>query len=237
MSAPTLERPAVVDFSDPRPRRRRRLRFLAIVLTVLLAGAAVYAVWFSSLLAAQQVRVVGADGARADAALAAAAVPTGVPLVRIDTGSAQARVLALDWVAAAEVRRGWPSEVVIAVTPRVPIAVLAGARSAVDAQGVVFSVAGAMPKDLPKVAAKDVALTESMAVLAALPRDLARRVVSLSATTRDDVTLTLRSGDLVRWGSAEQPAVKAEVLRALMNRKADLYDVSAPELPTTFRSR
>ena len=30
---------------------------------------------------------------------------------------------------------------------------------------------------------------------------------------------------------------KAEVLRALLDRRADVYDVSAPELPTTFRSR
>jgi cell division protein FtsQ len=76
-----------------------------------------------------------------------------------------------------------------------------------------------------------------MTALASLPPDLARKVVSVSATTRDDIELTLRSGDRVRWGSAEQPDVKAEVLRALMNRKADIYDVAAPELPTTFRAR
>jgi len=62
-------------------------------------------------------------------------------------------------------------------------------------------------------------------------------LVSLTATTLDDVTLTLRSGDTVRWGSAEQPEFKAEVLHALMKRKADVYDVAAPELPTTFRAR
>ena len=28
---------------------------------------------------------------------------------------------------------------------------------------------------------------------------------------------------------------EAEVLRALLKRKADMYDVSAPELPTTFK--
>jgi cell division protein FtsQ len=76
-----------------------------------------------------------------------------------------------------------------------------------------------------------------MAVLASLPRNLSRRVVAASATSRDDVDLTFRSGDVVRWGSAERSEFKSEVLRALLRRKADLYDVSAPELPTTFRSR
>ena len=64
-----------------------------------------------------------------------------------------------------------------------------------------------------------------------------RQVDWRAATGHDDIELTLRSGDRVRWGSADQPEVKAQVLRALMNRKADVYDVAAPELPTTFRAR
>jgi cell division protein FtsQ len=204
---------------------------------VVVLAAVVWAVWFSSLLSARQVRVVGAEGAWADAALAAAAVPVGVPLVRIDTARAEQAVAALPWVAAVDVRRGWPAEIVVAVTAREPRAALAGSRRAVDAQGIAFDVVGALPKDLPKVTAEGVALTEAMAVLTSLPPDIARRVVAVRATTRDDVDLTLRSGDVVRWGSAGQAAFKAEVLRALLDRRADVYDVSAPELPTTFRSR
>lgn len=214
MSAPTVDRedaPVVVDLAVGRPGRRRRRRILVIVLVVLLVAALVWTVWFSSLLSVRTVRAVGIEGQRADAVLTVASVPTGVPLARVDTARAERAVLALDWVADAEVRRGWPSEVVVAVTPRVPVAVLE------DAEGV--------------------ALTEAMAVLATLPADLARKVVSVAATTRDDVDLTLRSGDIVRWGSADQADFKAEVLRALLNRKAEVYDVSAPELPTTFRPR
>lgn len=251
MSAPTVDRedtPVVVDLSSGAPRRRRRRRILLIVLAVLLVGAAVWAVWFSSLLSVRAVRAVGVEGARADAVLAAAAVPQGVPLARVDAGRAEQAVLALDWVADAEVRRGWPSEIVVAVTPRVPVAVLETAstpstadgsagRRGVDVEGAVFAVTAAEAKGLPRVDAEGAALTEAMAVLAALPADLARKVVSASATTRDDVDLILRSGDVVRWGSADQAAFKAEVLRALLNRKAEVYDVSAPELPTTFRPR
>jgi len=240
VSAPAVERaaPVVADFSDRRPRRRRRLRILVISLAVVLGAAAVWTVWFSSVLAARDVRVVGVDGARAQAVLSAAGIPVGVPLARLDASSAERAVAALPWVAAVEVRRGWPSEVVLAITPRVPVAVVAeGARrSAVDGDGVVFDEVGALPKGLPTVTAEGVALEEAMAVLTTIPPDLARKVVSVAATTRDDVTLTLRSGDLVRWGSAGQSAFKAEVLGALMKRKADVYDVAAPELPTTFRS-
>lgn len=251
MSAPTVERdaPAVTTLHVRRPRRRSLLRVLLVVVLLALAAAAVWAVWFSSLLAVREVRAVGVEGARADAVLAAAAVPVGQPLARVDTGRAERAILGLDWVSDVEVRRGWPTEVVVAVTAREPVAVLAtgsstpvpsaaegAGRQAVDATGVVFEALGGT-RGLPRVSAQGPALTEAMAVLASLPRDLARKVVAVSASTRDDVDLTLRSGDLVRWGSAERGEFKAEVLRALLNRKADVYDVSAPELPTTFRSR
>ena len=241
MTAPVIERPAptAVDFSDPRRRRRRLIRMAALLAAIAVVAGAIWLVWFSTVLSVGTVRVVGVDGPRASAVERSAGVPSGVPLARVDTAAAQRAVRQLPWVATADVRRGWPSEVVIAVTPREPIAVLGtdGKRTAVDAEGVSFAPLGDLPKGLPAVDAEDDALAAAMAVLASLPPDVARRVVSLTATTLDDVTLTLRSGDTVRWGSAEQPEFKAEVLHALMKRKADVYDVAAPELPTTFRAR
>ena len=246
MTAPTIARPErsreAEALSDRRPRRRRRVRIALVIMVLVLCAVGVWLVWFSSVLAVKDVRVVGVDGARAQAVLSAAAVPVGRPLARIDAATPQQAVLALPWVQSADVRRGWPAEVVIAVTARVPIAGIArvegeAGRSAVDAQGVVFDPVGALPKGLPTVSGEGVGLTAAMAVLAALPADLAPRVVTLSATTRDNVDLTLRSGALVHWGSAEQTDAKAQVLRALMRHKADVYDVSAPEVPTTFRSR
>lgn len=238
MSAPTLDdRRVRVDLGDRSLRRRRRIRALLIVLTVLALAGVVWLVFFSSLLAVKSVRVVGAEGVQADQVLAAAAVPIGTPLVRLDTTAAQASVLALPWVSAVEVRRGWPNEVVLAVTARIPIAALAGSALEVDAEGVTFDVAGVPPTSLPSVSATGIGLETAMAVLASLPADIAGKVVSVSASTRDDVALVLRSGANVRWGSAEQAEFKAEVLRALLRHKRAVYDVTAPELPTTFKGR
>ena len=238
MSAPTItERPVRVDFTDRSQRRRRRLRMLLATVGLLLVAGAVWAVFFSSLLAASSVRVVGVDGVAADQVAATAAVPLGVPLARIDTAQSQAAVVALPWVESVEVRRGWPDEVVIAVVARQPIAVLAKSGTAVDASGVAFEPLGTLPASLPTVTASGVGIQTAMGVLASPPPDLAGRVVSLAGTTRDDVTMTLRSGALVRWGSVDQAEFKAEVLRALLRQKRLVYDVSAPELATTFRVR
>lgn len=230
-------RPIRIDFSDPTPRRRRRRRILVLVLLGLLTAGVVWLVWFSSVLSVREVRVVGVEDDRAAEVLAVAAVPTGVQLARIDAGAAEQRVRDLPWVASAEVRRGWPTEAVIAVTAREPVAVMESdpRHLAVDAEGVVFELDRGMPDGLTRIRAEGAALETAVAVLVALPEDVRSRVVTIVATTRDDVDLLLRSGAEVRWGNAEQSEMKAEVLRALLRRKADLYDVSAPELPTTFR--
>lgn len=237
MSAPTMEKPvASVDFSDPTPRRRRIIRTVLIVLAVLVAAGMVWLVWFSPVLAVKAVRVVGVEGAQSTAVLVAADIPVGEPVARIDADAAQAAVLAVPWVGSAEIRRGWPNEIVIAVAPRTAIAVDAATQRGVDATGAVFDTADPLPATMPKVRASGIGLATAMTVLSNLPPDLAGKVESMSAQTRDDVDLVLRSGAKVHWGSAEQADYKARVLRALLKHKKDVYDVTAPELPTTFRS-
>jgi cell division protein FtsQ len=62
-------------------------------------------------------------------------------------------------------------------------------------------------------------------------------VTAISAATEDSVSFTLHKGPLVEWGSAEDSALKAQVLQVLLEskqaRKADVIDVSAPTLPIT----
>jgi cell division protein FtsQ len=70
-------------------------------------------------------------------------------------------------------------------------------------------------------------------VLAALPPEVLVQVDSISARTRDDVTLSLTGSDQrVVWGSASDSDRKALVLAALLGQFATAgpgeYDVSAP---------
>jgi len=235
MSAPTLDTATVtVDFSDRFERRRRRWRIAGIIVAACLAAVAVWLIWFSPVLSVKEVRAVGVVGKQAEAVVSAAAIPMGLPIARVDADAARAAVLALPWVSAVEVRRGWPSEIVLAVASRSPIAIDGTSGRAIDAEGVVFDASGPLAKTLPKATAEGDAMVAAMAVLAHLPPDLSARVASMSASTRDSVDLILRSGAKVHWGSADQADFKAEVLRALLRHKHDVYDVSAPELPTTF---
>ena len=54
------------------------------------------------------------------------------------------------------------------------------------------------------------------------------------ATTIDQISLVLKDGRTVIWGSADESDTKAEVLATLLATvQAGTYDVSVPSKPTT----
>ena len=158
-------------------------------------------------------------------------------MARLDAGGATARIMLLPWVGSVEVRRGWPSDVILAVVPRIAIATQLGTGRGVDSSGLAFDAPGPLAENLPAIDADGVGLVAAVTVWQSLPAPLLAKVVGISASTRDDVELVLKSGAKVLWGSAEQGELKAQVLAALLQRRAGVYDVSAPELPTTQQEK
>jgi cell division protein FtsQ len=126
------------------------------------------------------------------------------------------------------------------VTERVPVAAVAmdDGVALVDAHGVELASEPKAPGDLPLVSASTVdagdrPLQAATSVLESLTPELRAQVKGTEALTHDSVTLTLRSGAKVVWGSPEDSTVKAEVLAVLLQTPADVYDVSAPGTPVT----
>jgi cell division protein FtsQ len=223
------------------PRRRRLVGAGVAALVVALAAWVVLA---SPLLAVRTVQVDGAAMLPAGQVVEAAGVREGTPLVRVDTAAAAARVARLPQVAAVEVTRGWPQTVVVTLTERVPVAVVAqaGARSLVDRDGVLFDTitgappAGVVPLEVADPGPDDDATTAALGALTALPGDVRAQVTGVAASTADDVTLTLTDGRTVLWGSAAQTDRKARVLAGLLDQvragvlePAGTFDVSTPD--------
>jgi cell division protein FtsQ len=207
-----------------------------LAITVLMAAAG-WLVLYSSLLSVEQVEVAGASGLAPAQVRRAAAVPMGQPLTTLDLDAVAARVAAMPRVGTVSVARSWPDTVRISVTARVPVALVDTAQGAwgVDASGAVFRLAGAQLRRLPVLAVGDepapAVLQEAAAVVAALPPPLARRVKEVRAATPDSITIYLRGGVKVRWGSADRSAHKASVLAVLLRKPATGYDVSVPDKP------
>ena len=223
-------------------RRRRRLRTAGVLLGVSAVGAVLgWVLLGSGLLGVARVEVVGAGRVPEAQVLRAADVRPGTPMLRVDTAGAARRVLALRPVRAAQVDRVWPRLVRITVRERVAAAVAprGSGWALVDRTGVDFASVAGRPRGLPVVSAPvdqgPRALRATLDVLDALSPGVRAQVRQVRAASTDRITLQLTRGRSVEWGSAGRSARKAAVLQVLLTRKARVYDVSAPDMPTTSR--
>lgn len=222
--------------------RRRPLRKALTWLTAVAVLAGVgWVVGWSHLLGVRDVEVLGVTGEEASAISALVAVPTGTPLARVDTDAVAARVRERITVAEVSVRRAWPTTLAVEVVPRTPALVMKnpqGRLEVVDAEAVVFREVDTAPAGVPLVTAKGSrgttpeALRSALALLEALPEDLAKDVRAVTVSSADLVTFTLGSRTVV-WGSGEDSPRKVVILRALLTTKAKVIDVSAPDTPVT----
>jgi cell division protein FtsQ len=240
------DRPAPADRSRRRFARRQWLRrwlvwryVIGSVLLVLMTVAAIWLVFFSSVLTVKQVDVQGESLLSQQRILDAAKVPEGAHLAQLDLEAIRARVSALAPVKRVDVSRDWPDGVLIKVTERKAVAVVAigGRFQAMDSDGVLFRDYPRPPVGMPRVVSASGAGSEALAqaarVIAALPSGLAARVDHVEVHGVDQISLVLRSGATVIWGSDDESAVKAQVLAKLLPHPARVYDVSVPGQPVT----
>ncbi len=222
-------------------RRRPWRRALAGVLALAAVAALAWVVGWSSWLAVDDVEVTGVSGAEAQAVARLVQVPVGTPLARVDTDAVSERVRERVTVAEVSVRRAWPGTLTVEVVPRSAALVMRnpqGLLEVVDAEGITFGTVRAVPKGVPVVTATDrkgtskLALLSSLALLDALPPDLAKGVSGIKVSSADLITFTLGKRSVV-WGSGDDSERKVTILTALLRTKAKVIDVSAPDTPVT----
>lgn len=222
---------------DRASTRSFRLRALLVAgAVVVLVVAAVWALFFSSWFTVDDVEVRGVSVLSADDVLAAAAIRSGTPLVRLDGERVTDRIAALAPVDEVSVARHWPHTVVITVVERQPALAVPSDQgfTIYDHEGVAYLETIAPPDGVPRLAtedADDLAVQGVLTVLGDLPDPVATRLVTVRAETPDSIELDLTGDVVVVWGSAEEGARKADVLVALMKQPGRVYIVSAPDAP------
>ena len=235
---------STASFEAWRRARRRRLIKPALVVgsVVCLLGVGVWVTLYSSVFALRTVTIEGLVRLTKQQVLDRAALPGGRSLLRIDPAAIAARVEKLPPVADASVVRHWPHGIVIKVTERRPVAMVATGSdwTLVDIDGVAFATVHAQPSGLipvrvgsPMTQDGTADARSALAVYRALSAGLRRQVVELRATSPASVSFQLHNGREVVWGSPTDNARKLAVLRALLPRRAVRYDVSAPGVAVT----
>jgi cell division protein FtsQ len=229
---------------------------LALVL-VFLGIPTVWLFYGSDWLRAEHVSVSGTRVLTPDQVEAAAEVPFGKPLISVDTDAIETRLRRkLPRIDSVDVVRSWPHGIDLKVVERTPVLIVqkGGKFVEVDDDGVRFATVSEAPKGVPALeltlarsgsAAASLRrfgeprlVREAVAVARALPAAVARETQTVKVRSYDAISLELRDGRTVVWGSSEKGATKARTLTALMKASPDAgyFDVSVPTAPASSAS-
>lgn len=206
------------------------LSVLAVVLGLLL--------YFTPIMSARDLVVVGIGAVSREEVLTAAAVAPGTPLLQVDTDAVAERVATIRRVASARVQREYPSALQITIVERIPVVVkdYPDGPHLFDRDGVDFAT-GPPPANLPILETanpgpNDPATKAALEVMLALPPEVAGQIGRIAAPSVASITLTLTDGRVVVWGTTDRTEEKALKLAALLTQPGKTYDVSSPDLPT-----
>jgi len=230
---------------QPRHGGRWRAVFFTLAAAAIVAGVA-WALLDSRFFVVRHVAVTGTHLVSPAEVRGVAAIPAGVPLIRVNGAAVARRVDQIRQVESAQVTREWPDGVTIKVIERRPALGVPSGRGyqLIDVGGVAVEFVPQLPRGTPRLilpagSPPVAALRGSPGVAAAvqvlrqLPDWIARRVVGVQAPSASEVTLRLTRHVTVVWGSPDRAAVKAKVLGVLMHTHAQTYDVSAPGTAVT----
>jgi len=230
-----------------RAQGRRRLRWLAAVVVLGILGAAAWLLTHSSLLDVDHVRVAPTEHVSAAEVRFASGVNQGDPILFVDLDAVAERIERLPWVDEADVNRRLSGELDIRVTERIPAAWARRAAdqvALVDGRGRVLADATEAPAELPELG--DVVTLPppggridpraGAGVVGKLPAELRNRVARVVADG-GAVTLALRDGPEVRFGSPDRVTAKARAVVAVLGTITGplpaYVDVRVPTAPVT----
>jgi cell division protein FtsQ len=230
---------------------RKRLRWVAVGVGVLLVVIAGLAVLGSSLFAVDSVEVEGA--VYTDEARLAAVVEDleGTPVLRVDTDAAERELEAIPWVEDAVVHTDFPHGAKIEIRERTPVATFEGADGrwrVIDDDGRALDVLDSQPVDYLLVLSADPPSTAAgqfapqgfgaaASLVQALTPELRARAQSVSVTPDgSDLRLLLDDGLEVRFGAAQDLVAKLVRLQTRLDQLAgegfSYVDVSTNEVTT-----
>ena len=243
--ARAVEEPQVQ--SSSRRLGARWKRWLYTLLSLLaLAAIFVGVVFFSPLLAVRTITVEGTSLLDKSDVSQKLEPLQGVPLTRVTDDRVHELIGDSAVLRGVTVEARPPHDLLVKVQERVPVAVVKDGdqQMLVDAEGTKLrAVSSADQAGVPEVTGNGKVLGSPelktiSQVLQAMPADLLSNVQKAKADSPSTISLTMKDGSTVVWGTAEDSELKAKVLAQLRNALGDkgtvsTYDVSSPMVPTT----
>jgi cell division protein FtsQ len=216
-------------------RKHRLFTVLAILLTTGLA----YLLGWSNVFTIKEISYIGSPTKSSEATVKALAnLEIGERLARVETRKIAGRLHTLPWIESADLSRNWFSgKIVVAVTPRIPIATFNG--ELMDATGKRFDLPGGFKSKLPSVFARDTKSgLAAIKLFTKLPTEFSTRTSAFTATSPENINFKITEGKrslFVIWGSDIEIDLKLKVYKALValpeNSKIKKIDLTEPRSP------
>ncbi|MGB3375558.1 MAG: FtsQ-type POTRA domain-containing protein, partial [Microbacterium sp.] len=187
----------------------------------------------------EKITVAGAHAVDAAAVQQALDGQIGSPLALVDASAVKAALMEFPMIESYALEARPPHDLLVRIVERTPVGVIRSdaGYTLVDAAGVVLATTPDEPEGQPTLSitggVDSAAFRSAGLVVRSLPAQLRTQVSKVTASSADDVTLSLGDGKTVVWGSEEDSVEKALVLVALIKSAPDsrTYDVSAPTVP------
>lgn len=217
----------------------RAKRLLAALALVALLG---YLFGWSSLLEVRTIKVIGIEGSKTlteKKVIKKSGITVGSKLARVNSGTVARALRQYPEIAKVEINRRPLHTVEIALQLRdidLAIATGKGKYALGDSSGVTFVEVARPPRGIPVITGDTRYLHDAMIIYQALPTKIRKRVEQIALPSRASITLSLRGGLSILWGSAEEQDAKLTVLAALLaapeNKRARFIDIATPLTPT-----
>jgi len=216
----------------------RNHRLLTVLVILLISGLA-YLLGWSNVLTVKEISYLGAPTKSSETTIKnLARLEVGDRLARVEIRKIAGRIQTLPWVDSADLSRNWISgKIVVAVTPRVPIATFNG--QLMDAKGKRFELPGGFELKLPSVFAKDAESgLAAIKLFTNLPTEFSTRTSAFTATSPENIYFKIVEGKRsinVIWGADKEIDLKLKVYKALValpeNSKINKIDLTEPRSP------
>lgn len=220
-----------------RGSRRRRAAWFSVLGIVLVMVAVLLVAVFSPILALRTVQVDGVSAIPASTIQNALSGQLGTPLALLDDQTIRAKLGHIILIRSYTTEIVPPNTLVVRIVEREAIAVIPDGNKydQVDPAGVVLrksaTTAGLPLVDIGASGVDSAGFAAAVKVLLAMPSSVLTQVKSISATTLDNVSLTLNQGNhTILWGSSAQSDLKAKALTTLLRTCASqqVLNVTAP---------
>ena len=240
----SLDHVVIVDDDRPDPtfedRRRKqerrerlqRVKWLKIAGVVVGAIVVVMAILASPLFAIRSVTLEGNVYTSKEVVEQVRDLLKGASVFTVDTGKARTTLLDDPWVSDVRITTHFPSKALVEIAERVPVVWYVGTDQkvrVVDARGRVIVVLDGWPTKYLQVegtgpsleagAVADDAYRAAAQLVLALPDEIRPKVASLALSPGGELSMTLKSGTVVRFGQPADLQNKLVLVVVLLRRQ------------------